>query len=54
MYKVQFQFRNEMGKWVDDELTNNGKGFTYKEARETAIQIRDNSIPARYIEIVKM
>lgn len=58
MYKVVFEFLNPQGRWVEDDLSNNGAGFSLEEADyiamdfnllhdETAIQTRN----ARIVEI---
>jgi len=38
-YKVTFQFVNDLGKWTDDYLDNNGEGFDLEEASETATEL---------------
>lgn len=43
-YKVTFEFLNSEGKWIKDNLSDNGKGFTLSDAKQVANQIRINSI----------
>lgn len=43
-FKVTFRFRNDLGQWMWDSLSNNGKGFTREDAEDVARQLheRDN------------
>lgn len=49
--KVVFEFLNARGAWMPDELSNNGKGFTARQAQEVATMIRTNSIETRNVRI---
>ena len=51
-YAVNFQFYNN-SEWIDDDLTNNGEGFTREEANFIAQQIRDRE-NTRDVEIVEV
>lgn len=39
-YKVEFEFYNELGEWVETFLDNNGEGFTKEDAIDIARQLR--------------
>jgi len=42
-YIVKFQFRNELGEWKDDYFSDNGNGWTIRDAEAIAEQlIREN------------
>lgn len=54
MYRVSFEFLNELGEWKATDLSNNGKGFTYRAAEEIAGDLRQRgagSIQHRNIKI---
>ena len=40
-YIVKFEFRNEYGEWIDTDLSNNGNGWTIRDARDIAHQLRE-------------
>lgn len=44
MYKVVYEFTNENGETIRDELTNNGRGWSMSDAKSIANQIRNSSI----------
>lgn len=50
-YMVKFEFRNELGEWKDDYLSNNGNGFTLKEAKEIVCQLEREYISNVKIEV---
>lgn len=52
-YAVNFQFYNDNGEWHDDELNNNGEGFTREEANSIAQQISDRE-NTRDVEIIEL
>ena len=58
VYKVKFEFQNEFGEWRKDNFTNNGKGFTIKEANEISADLNGRkwytaSLQVRNVEIVE-
>ena len=54
MYKVIFQFLNESGKWKEDHLDNNGRGYNYPKAKSVYSQLKnDNVCIKKHLEIVK-
>ena len=50
-YKVIFAFRNDSGANVVDDLTNDGKGFSFGEARRVARELRAQGMPAEVLSI---
>ncbi len=56
-YKVTFEVLAPNGWWHDDDLTNNGKGFTYEDAEDIARQLRtsaENGIRHDNIRVVEL
>lgn len=51
-YKVEFQFYYGMGRWADDDFTNNGNGFDKEDAEHIAYQIKMQG--HRNVKVVKM
>ena len=43
-YKVVFEFLNELGKWIEDYLSNNEAGFTKEEAENILIQLKYDEV----------
>ncbi len=42
-YIVRFEFKNGLGEWKDDCFSDNGKGWTIRDAEAIAAQlIREN------------
>ncbi len=39
-YIVRFEFKNEYGEWKKDYFSNNGQGWTIREAEEIADQLK--------------
>lgn len=39
-YIVRFEFKNEYGEWKKDYFSNNGLGWTIREAEEIADQLK--------------
>lgn len=51
-YRVTFEFLNCLGNWVEDDLSNNGAGFTQEEAEQLAAGLNqrvmdENAFPTR-------
>ena len=40
-YIVKFEFRTDAGEWRESDLSNNGNGWTLKEAEDIARQLRE-------------
>ena len=54
-FKVVFEFLNELGEWVEADLTNNDKGFTFEEAEDVIRKLRYDSICIkRYLRVEEM
>ena len=56
-YIVRFEFRNENGEWKDDYFSNNGLGWTIREAEEIASQMETkelDGLPVRNVRINEM
>lgn len=54
-YKVDYQFKTEGGKWLDDCLNNNGKGFDFEDAECVACEVRSTGVvETRWVEVVEM
>ena len=39
-YRVVFEFRNELGEWVEDNLCDNGAGFCEEDALQIAREMK--------------
>lgn len=39
-YRVVFEFRNELGEWVEDDLCDNGAGFSEEDALQIAREMQ--------------
>lgn len=54
-YKVTFEFLNSQGKWITDDFTNNGIGFTQSEAENILNQLKyDEVCIKRNLQIEEM
>ena len=56
-YKIVFEVLAPNGWWHDDEITNNGKGFSYENAEHIANQLRtssDNGIQHDNVRVVEI
>jgi hypothetical protein len=56
-YKITFEVKAPNGWWHDDDLTNNGKGFTYEEAKCIAADMRipaENGIQLCNVRVVEI
>lgn len=55
LYKVTFEFLNEIGEWKRDCLDNNGDGYTLKAATEVAMGVKVSQIcAARNVQVELM
>ncbi len=43
-YKVSFEFKNARGEWKRDCLSNNGNGFSLKDATDIAVQLSSDTV----------
>ena len=50
-YKVLFWFRNDLGEEKQSDYTNDGKGYSFNDAREIARRLRQQGKKA---EVVNM
>lgn len=53
-YKVTFEFRNCLGKWINDELADNGEGFSYEDARRIRTDLILAQMPTRNVEVIEL
>lgn len=56
-YKVTFLEKNPDGNWIEDYFSNNGKGFSYEDAKEIADDISKHGcdgIPIKDVKIEKI
>ena len=52
-YRVNFEFYNELGEWVETFLDNNEKGFTKEEAMDVARQLRERECKHVHLEFMR-
>lgn len=38
-YIVRFEFKNDYGEWKKDYFSNNGQGWTIRDAEDIAVQL---------------